>query len=343
LLGTKKKGSINKALPQQLEPKTIVLKNLEGNKNKNKEDKTTVDSNYLIDEINRTAIVLLDEERKNHDFESFYNYVKDHAKDGFFIELMTNPNEIVHALGKMTDFKFRESLNVYIDLLFQRLVTQAADLKMQDHNFFTNFKYFLNIMLRALVDISSHSAAYNSYLRLMHTFGEAMAQDKNCSAILFLESIGLEYILEFAKKYSNKKDALVHIIMSISPPGYNMRLRLLKRIEKMIGSDFKTLSGILAHMSVYQACDGFEREILDFYWTKAICLLDYPCPKMRTNGLKILSEISHFDFTKMPACYAHLRIQCNDPWWEIKAQILIICANQLDLIEMYHQDMTNSQ
>lgn len=345
LLGTKKKGALSKALPQQQEPKTIVLKNLEGNKNKNKEDKTTVDSNSLVDEINRTALALLEEEKQNFDFESLFNYAKDHAKDSFFIELMTNPNEIVQALGRITDFKFRDSLVMFTDLLFLKLEQQAADLKSQDHNYFTNFKYLLNIMLRALVDISPNSPAYGSYLRMMQTFGRALAEDRNCSAILFLESIGLEYILEFAKKYSNKRDALVSIIMSICPPGYSNRLRLLKRIEKMVGADFRTLSGILAHMSEHQAAfdEGFEGEILDFYWSKAICLLDYPCPKMRTNGLKILSEISHFDFTKMPACYAHLRIQCADPWWEIKAQILIICANQLGLIEMYQQENTNSQ
>lgn len=320
-----------------------MLKNLEGNKNKNKEDKTAVDSNYLVDEINRTALAVLEEEKQQLDLDTLFNYAKEHAKDAFFIELMTNPNEIIHALGKMTDYRFRESLYAYIDLLFQKLCTQVSDLKIQDHNFFTNFKYLLNIMLRALVDINPNSNAYTSYLRCMHLFGQCLAQDRNCSAILFLESIGLEYILEFAKKYSNKKDALVHIIMAICPPGYQNRLRLLKRIERMLGSDFKTLSGILAHMSVHQACDGFEREILDIYWSKAIDLLGYPCPKMRTNGLKILSEISHFDFSKMPACYAHLRIQCNDPWWEIKAQILIICANQLDLIEMYQQEITNSQ
>ena len=200
-------------------------------------------------------------------------------------------------------------------------------------------------MLRALVDIPPNSAAYLSYLRLMQSFGRGLAEDKNCSAILFLETIGLEYVLEFAKKYTNKKDALVCIMLSICPPGYHNRLRLLKRIEKMVGSDYKTLSGLLAHMSEYQATfdEGFEKEILDFYWTKAIYLLDYPCPKMRTNGLKILSEISHFDFTKMPACYPHLRMQCSDSWWEIKAQILIICANQLDLIEMYQQEITSSQ
>lgn len=319
------------------------MKNLEGNKNKNKEDKTAIDSNYLVEEINRTAHNLLEEDKHELELEILYNYAKDHSKDNFFIELVTAPNEIVHTLGKMSDFGFRDMMHIYIDRLFTRLAGQAADLKLQDHNFFTNFKYLLNLMLRALVDINANSPAYTSYLRCMHNFGQCLALDKNCSAILFLESIGLEYVLEFAKKYSNKKDALVHIVMAICPPGYQARLRLLKRIEKLLGSDFRTLSGILAHMSIYQAIDGFEKEILDFYWAKAICLLDYPCPKMRTNGLKILSEISHFDFSKMPACYAHLRIQCNDPWWEIKAQILIICSNQLDLIEMYQQEITNSQ
>lgn len=321
---------------------TITVKNLEGNKNKNKEDNTAADSNFLIEEINRIAFNLLEAEKENYDdFDAIYMYSKDHAKESFFIELMTNPFEIISALGKITDNRFRDTLSLYLDMLFSEIAENCPDLKNNDHNFFTNFKHLLSVMLRGLVHLSPNAGAYSSYLRMMHDFGQAMAQDKNSCSILFLESIGLEYLIEFAKKYTNKKDALVHIMMAICPQGDDMHLRLLKRIEKMVGSDYRTLSGLLAHMSIYQAADGFEGEIFDFYWVKAIYLLEFPCPKIRTNGLKILNELSRFDYTKMPACYPHLRMQCNEVWWETKAQILIICANQLEVIEMAHQEETS--
>lgn len=342
LLGTRRKGATNRTLIQQKEPTIIPLKNLEGNKNKNKEDNSAVDSNLLVDEINKIALMLIDSEKGScDDFETIYKYAKDHAKDNFFIELMTDPADIQIGLQKQNDMKFRDNFNNYIDLLFQEVASQAKDIKSCDHNFFTNFKYLLNLMLRCLVHLSPNTGAYSSYLKMMQTFGEEMAHDSNCSPILFLESIGLEYLLEFAKKYSNKKDALVHIMMSICPQGDQMHIRLLKRIEKMVGSDSRTLSAILAHMSAYQAMEGFEGEIFDFFWTKAIYFLEFPCPKIRTNGLKILNEISRFDYTKMPSCYAHLRIQCSEVWWETKAQILIICANQLEVIEMAHQEETS--
>lgn len=342
LLGTRKKGAANKTVIQQKEPTIIPLKNLEGNKNKNKEDNSAIDSNLLVDEINKIALILIDKEKAgNEDLETICKYAKEHAKDSFFIELMTDPIDIQIALQKQNDLRFRENLSNYIDLLFQEVASQAKELKSCDHNFFTNFKYLLNLMLRCLVHLSPNTGAFTSYLKMMQNFGEEMAQDFNCSPILFLESIGLEYLLEFAKKYSNKKDALVHIMMSICPPGDQMHLRLLRRIEKLIGSDSRTLSAVLAHMSVYQAIEGFEGEIFDFFWTKAIYFLEFPCPKIRTNALKILNEISRFEYTKMPSCYAHLRLQCNEVWWETKAQILIICANQLEVIEMAHQEETS--
>jgi hypothetical protein len=52
----------NSVEPQQNEPKMIVLKNLEGNKKKNKEDATTLDSNLLIETLNNITLSLLERE-----------------------------------------------------------------------------------------------------------------------------------------------------------------------------------------------------------------------------------------------------------------------------------------
>lgn len=218
-----------------------------------------------------------------------------------------------------------------------------SDLKSHVYSFVTDFKYLLSIMLRCLVYLSPNTPAYHSFKLMMQEFGQSLAEDKTGAAIMFLENIGLEYILEFARKYSNKKDALVHIVMSICPADPEMHLRVLHKIEEMLGPDYKTLSGLLAHMAVYDGAHGFEGQILDFYWTKAFNILNTSSPKMKTNGLKILNEISRYNFTRMSASYATLRVLCSETWWEVKAQIMIICANQLELIELASQEEQSGQ
>jgi hypothetical protein len=324
--------------PQTQEPKTIVLKNLEGNKNKNKDDNTQMDSNLLVEEMNKEALAIFEREDVRPEFEILQHYAEQ-AKDNFFMNLMMSPADII---GNDIDTAQREhmqqAIELYTETLFQELEKKAVELKENHVNFFSDFKLFLNIMLRALETLVPNSPTYSAYLMMMRAFGKAMRDDKNSSSIIFLESVGLESILEFARLHSNKKDALVDILMAICPEGDAMHLRLLKRIEKILGTDYNTLSGVLAHLSVHQAAEGFEGEILEFYWTKAIYITGYPSAKMKTNGLKILNEISKFNTSKISGSYATLRLLCQDVWWEIKAQILIICANQLELIEMVGQE-----
>ena len=201
-------------------------------------------------------------------------------------------------------------------------------------NLFNDFKAFLEIMLQNLVFLTPETPAYKSYIFMMESFGKTLVDDKFSSSVLFLEGIGLDYMVEFAKKYSNKKDALASIIMTICPEDDSSIIRLLRRLETLLGPDLKTLGGLLAHMSVLQSPLGFKGEILDFYWSKAVSILHSPSPKMKVFGLKILNEISLFNYLQFDNLYATLRRLCQETWWEIPAQILIICSNLLEVVDM---------
>lgn len=344
MLGTRKRKDF-KADENKKEDnvQTITVKNLEGNKNKNKEGPTNVDSNSLIEEINKIALQHIESQKNKYDdFNLIHKYSKGPEQNDFFTHLMTRPYDIVSALGKITDNNsLRDNLSVYIDLLFQRLIDEVAELKLTDQNFFTNFKSLLKMMLRCLEFLNPNTNSYNSYLNLMTAFGEAMSSDKNFNSILFLESVALEYILEFAKEHTNKKDALAEIIMSLCPPNPEMHLRLIKRIERMVGTNVRCLSGILAHLSIFQANHGFEGELFTIFFERALYFLYYPCPKIRTNALRIMNELSRTEYVRFARCYSHIREQCTHTWWELRAQILIVCANQLEVIETSSQDDTS--
>jgi hypothetical protein len=270
LLNSRKKTMQSPA--QQQEFKTIVLKNLEGNKKNKKEDKQSLDSNVLVEELNRIALALLEQAPG---YVLLKDTVNPATQDHFLYELLTMPS---------TNMELRKEANQFLAQLFEKISNKIGDLKDQVFNFLNDFKYFLGLMLRCLENLEPTDESYSSFLAMMNAFGRAFTEDSVSGSILFLESVGLEYILEYAKKYSNKRDALAYMIMSFTPKEFDLRYRILEKIAKLLGPDVNTLSSLLAHMSMLQGFDGFEQELFDFYWLKAIQILKYPSPKMRTNG-----------------------------------------------------------
>ena len=91
--------------PQQNEPKYIELKNLEGNKKKNKEDPTSLDSYVLTETLNNIATGLLTRE----DTKQYVNFLPSLEKNELlFIHMMQFTHEyppifvhkLVQALNK---------------------------------------------------------------------------------------------------------------------------------------------------------------------------------------------------------------------------------------------------
>lgn len=154
---------------------------------------------------------------------------------------------------------------------------------------------------------------------------------------LFMENEGLKQITEMAQNVSNKRDMLAHIIISFTPKNSDAHYRILEKLASSFKSDLKNLSSVLAHISCY--CDEeIDSRIFDFYFYKAIKIIHFSYPTMKANGLKILNEISKFNKSKIYLVSDNLQRLADESWWEIKAQILIICANQLEYIENHDKE-----
>lgn len=115
--------------PQQNEPKMIVLKNLEGNKKKSKEDTTTLDSNLLIETLNNITISLLERD-DNKELEDQLPPLE--KNEILFIHIMQftyeYPAEFVH--------KLISSLN-----------KNHLDIKDGLLNSYTDYKSFMTLMI----------------------------------------------------------------------------------------------------------------------------------------------------------------------------------------------------
>lgn len=330
LLEGRRKAASKQEVPQMQEPKTIELKNLDGNKNKNKEDNASIDSNILVEEINKLALGLLENNELMEEFRALADYaLAPENRDDFFVDIMTKPD---YLISMHTERHFKESLVYFVEVLFGTIAGKVPELQAQVFNYITDYKYLLNIFLRCLAFLVPDTPVYEAFLRMMTTFGRTLAEDKNSSSLLFIESVGLEYLVQFARLHSNKHDALAHILMSLCPSSDEARLRVYLRLERTLGPDLRTLSSLLAHLAAYQALEGFQGPVLDLFWAKAVVFLQAPSPKVQTRGLRILAQISATHFERMPGVYPTLRRLAGESWWEIKAQILLICAHQLELI-----------
>ena len=188
-------------------------------------------------------------------------------------------------------------------------------------------------MLQFLENLECNTILYELFKKFITKIGEALVAEQPDVTTLYIESIGLEYITEMAKNVSNKRDLLAHIIVSFTENTAPARFRILDKLAQFFKADLRNLSALLAYLSTYVIDDEINPSIFDFYWYKAMKIIEYSYPTMKANGLKILNEISKFNISKMYLALPSLEILSNESWWEIKAQILIICANQLEYVE----------
>jgi hypothetical protein len=73
----------------------------------------------------------------------------------------------------------------------------------------------------------------------------------------------------------------------------------------------------------------FDVELYNLFYTYSFQALKHPSPITRTNALKIINEISLHEYEPILAKIDCIYKLINDNWWEVCAQILIICSNLL--------------
>lgn len=82
-------------------------------------------------------------------------------------------------------------------------------------------------------------------------------------------------------------------------------------------------------MSTYPVTDDYDPKLFNFYWFYALLAIENSSPKIKAAGLKIINEISTVNTATVLNIVPKLKVLSIDDWWEIKTQILIICANLL--------------
>jgi len=109
----------------------------------------------------------------------------------------------------------------------------------------------------------------------------------------------------------------------------NSHLRVLKRLKDKIKSRdvfYYCLSKLLIYES--EAAD-LAPELYSFYFESAAYGLLFSSPITRTKCVTVLSYLSKASIEPIIPLLPRLETYSNDVYWELKGQVLILCANIL--------------
>lgn len=204
------------------------------------------------------------------------------------------------------------------------------------NNNYAEFKKFFLLILPILEALPFNIKAFRVLADLMNIIGQELVALEPTSTQMFFESIILENVMTILKKYHNKYDAMIPIFFNFCQNDSISKLRLVKRIKDIVQTDLNFFISILAHL-VSLSCDQeMDEDFFNLYLYYSMIAFESANPITRTNGLKIIAEITAINYNPILSFREKFEKMKKDYWWEVKAQLIVISSNLLQCL--MHED-----
>ena len=110
------------------------------------------------------------------------------------------------------------------------------------------------------------------------------------------ENIILKEFILIIKNYPTKKEPIIETFYCFCADDSGNRLHLIKKIKEILTTDIKSFVSILAILIQQNYEQDFDDDLYNLFFYYSIIAIDNPSPITRTNGLKIINEISLFQY-----------------------------------------------
>lgn len=186
--------------------------------------------------------------------------------------------------------------------------------------------------LAAFRSLPSDSQSFKIIEKFLLDLGYELSRHDPKNTEIFLESIVLPELCKLAKVFPNKREFCAKIIYAYSQKNVYCTLTLINRQMELLQNDLATQYSLLAHiisLGYLNEEKDFNTVLSDHYAHAAYIAISSCSPFLRTCGFKIMQELSKMNPIYMTSNISKLAEYTKDPWWEVQAQILIICVNLL--------------
>ncbi|KAL4471200.1 hypothetical protein ABPG72_007567 [Tetrahymena utriculariae] len=235
------------------------------------------------------------------------------------------PQLIVEIFNRCDEVR-KKSMKVLLQSFIDNNIPLIIDTL---NNNFLDFKKFFFMFIKPLNYLSNTSKTFIYILSLFRKVASALVESDAQSTQMMFENILLSPLLDIIAKHPTKKESLCDIIYRFCSKDSTARLHMIKQIQHLLNTRSQEFVSILAQLITQNYEDDFDVELYRVFFTYSIRSLTSTSPITRVNALKILNEICFYDYIPVLSKIQTLNNLINDDWWEVKAQILIICQNLL--------------
>ena len=142
-------------------------------------------------------------------------------------------------------------------------------------------------------------------------------------------------LLPIISSDTGKRRAALMIFCAFIDTDPDSRMYMIKRIRHVCSNQgaFLQILSILIFMEQNLHPVGPAMALLDLYAYYALIGVSHASPTTRSASLAMLAVIMQQDFHSIPRILPTLATLADDPWWEVKCQLLIVCSKVLEELE----------
>jgi len=150
-----------------------------------------------------------------------------------------------------------------------------------------------------------------------------------------IADVGLPSLAKELVRSPEKRELLCDIVYSYAQEDTLSHLLVLRALKEKLGSEVPVYVACLSHfVSLDANLSLLDEHLLDLYIYYALVGMQSPRPQVRVAGLSILCAITtcsaqHGGMLKLLPSFELL---AGDEWWEVQAQLLLLCAGLLNRI-----------
>lgn len=197
------------------------------------------------------------------------------------------------------------------------------------HNNFIDYRKFFSLLLPLLRVYDKDSETHKLAVSLLSAVARSILKVEPESAEMMFEEILLPDLIKIAEN-EHKRPLVANLMLEFVRRESECYLSLVQKVKEVCTGNVRSYVALLAHLleKIARDCEDIQYTLWSEFFYYGFLALNNPAPAVRTNGAKILarlfSDVVVANNEIVGEKLSALKGVVSDPWWEVRAQGLVI-------------------
>lgn len=197
------------------------------------------------------------------------------------------------------------------------------------HNNFIDYRKFFRLLQKPLLIYDKDSETHKLVVAVLGLVARSLLKsDAESAEMLFLEVLLPELLKVGENEF--KRPLVANLILEFVRKESECYFSLVQRIKELCAGNIRSYVALLAHLleRIARECEDIQYTLWSEFFYYGFLAINNPAPSVRSHGAKVLARLfsdvvvanNEVVGEKLPA----LQGLVSDPWWEVRAQGLVI-------------------